>query len=89
MRNAAENYAFEDAFKMLEELAEFKCSMLEMANALGLWCRIQTGTGTGTFYFFLFVKSTRGGSDTKFARIVFTPEKSGQFEGTKQAAGIV
>ena len=40
MRNAAENYAFEDAFKMLEELAEFKCSMLEMANALGLWCSI-------------------------------------------------
>ena len=23
MRNAAENYAFEDAFKMLEELGEF------------------------------------------------------------------
>jgi hypothetical protein len=34
-RFASENYAFEDAYKILEELSDFKCSMVEIARALG------------------------------------------------------
>ena len=33
-KSALENYAFEDVYKILQELSEFKCSMLEMAQAL-------------------------------------------------------
>ena len=33
-KSALENYAFEDVYKILQELSEFKCAMLEMAQAL-------------------------------------------------------